>query len=341
MAQKNKYSGRKLKKPNMRKEGNFTMIPNAFILNPNIKNPELRLLSYIMMYDDNRRITTKNCMKYLSKSKPTIISSFEKLIELSILKITDEHIEVEIPEEMKKYTLGYSKGKENITTEVKKTLPSNKDNFTSEVKKTDKKPLDNPDNEVITNPIILDNTTRVLPVLPTGESTEQSHSNNTNSNTGLGLDLERDSLQSQASPSVLAPSLHTPKIEVEKESKESPIQNSISILYNQCEALQSKFQDASLTLNDVNTYLDSDIAKIFLSNKLSSKVSSWSGAYKNLNYNFKHYGVIVYACKYALELELDLKTNLKTELELQSKMTAKQLYKLIYGYDLSELQSYK
>lgn len=259
MAQKNnQYSGRKLKKPNMRKEGNFTQIPNAFILNPNIKSPELRLLLYIMMYDDNRRITTKNCIKYLSKSKPTIISAFEKLVKLGILKINDEHIEVEIPEEMKKYTLGYFKGKENITenslktmqkgndnfttevkktlpsetdkilkegkenvtVEVKKSLPSDKENFTTEVKKTDRKPLEDTDSKSVTNPIILSNTTRVLPV-PPPRGKRQSHSiSNTNGNTGIKLDLECDTLQSQASPSVLAPSLHTPTVEVEKVSEE-------------------------------------------------------------------------------------------------------------------------
>ena len=61
MAQKiNKYSGRKLKKPDMRHEGNFTQIPNAFILNPDIRNPELRLIQYIMMYSENRTIQLKN-----------------------------------------------------------------------------------------------------------------------------------------------------------------------------------------------------------------------------------------------------------------------------------------
>jgi hypothetical protein len=184
MAQNNnKYSGRKLKKPNMKQEGNFTQIPNAFILNPNIKNPELRLLQYIMMFSNNRTITTKNCVKHLGKSKPSITSSFEKLISLGILKIDDETIEVVIPEEMKKYTLGYfkdkenipdgvkktlpsepvkisDKGKENFTTEVKKTLLTGKGNFTTEVKKIDKKPLESIDNKRDINPVIL----QILPV---------------------------------------------------------------------------------------------------------------------------------------------------------------------------------
>ena len=255
MEQKNsKYSGRKLRKPDMKQEGNFTQIPNAFILNPNIKNSELRLLQYIMMYSDNRTITTKNCIKHLCKSKPTITSAFKNLIALGILKITEKHIEVVIPEEMKKYTLKYFDGKgnitknsektiqegkenitpevkktlpsepektlqedkENFTTEVKKTLPSGKENITPEVKKTYKKPLGDTDNEDDTNPIILQNS-RVLPVSATSGNTEQSHSNSkTNGNTGIELDLECDSLQSLTSPSVLASSHHTPKVEDEK-----------------------------------------------------------------------------------------------------------------------------
>ena len=106
MKNSNKYSGRKLKKPDMRKEGNFSQIPNAFILNPEIGDPELRLLLYILMYSENRTITTKNCMKYLFKTMPPITGAFEKLIALGILKISDENIEIIIPEEMKKYKLG-------------------------------------------------------------------------------------------------------------------------------------------------------------------------------------------------------------------------------------------
>ena len=40
MAQRtNKYSGRKLKKPDMKQAENFTQIPNAFILNPENQRP--------------------------------------------------------------------------------------------------------------------------------------------------------------------------------------------------------------------------------------------------------------------------------------------------------------
>ena len=244
MAQKiNKYSGRKLKKPDMKQEGNFTQIPNAFILNPEIRDPELRLLQYIMMHTENRKITTKNCIMYLGKTMPAISASFEKLVALGILKITDDIIEVIIPVEMKKYKLGYLEGKENNTIEVKKTLLSEsdktlqdgkenftidikktllsgKENFTIDVKKTFKKPLDVIDNDNVANPIILSNT-RVLPVPATSGSTGQPHSNyNTNGKTGVELGLECVSLQSLASPSVLAPSLHTPKGEDEKVGKE-------------------------------------------------------------------------------------------------------------------------
>jgi hypothetical protein len=242
----NKYSGRKLKKPNMKQEGNFTQIPNAFILNPNIRDPELRLLQYIMMQKENITITTKNCILYLDKTIPSISKSFKILVALGILKITNDIIEVIIPVEMKKYTLGYLQGKEtitidvkktlsieseipllegkeNITTDVKKTLQSGKENFTTNVKKTINKPLDSIDNVNVTNPIILNNN-RVLPAPATSGSAGQTHSNdNTNGKTGIGLGLERVSLQSLASPSVLAPSQHTPSVK----AKEIVINNTL------------------------------------------------------------------------------------------------------------------
>ena len=248
MKTSNKYSGRKLKKPDMKQEGNFTQIPNAFILNPEIKNPELRLLQYIMMHSENRTIMTKNCIAYLDKTKPAISSSFEKLIELGVLKITDEIIEVIIPEEMKKYKLGYLDGKESLTIEVKKTWPlesektiqeskenttidvrktlplesektlqEGKENITNEVKKTYEIPLESIDNVNVTNPIILHNS-RVLPAPATSGSAEQTHSNNnTKGKTAIELGLsECVLLQSLASPSVLAPSQHTPTDKGEK-----------------------------------------------------------------------------------------------------------------------------
>lgn len=242
-----KYSGRKLKKPDMRKEGNFTQIPNAFILNPDIRDPELRLLLFIMMNKENRTITTKNCISYLQKSKPAINGSFEKLIASGILKITDETIEIIIPDDMKKYTLGYLQGKEsltievknslptespnpalvgkeNLTVEVKKTLPSSKENLTPEVKNSFKKPLDNIDNVNVTDPIILNNN-RVLPVPAASGSTGQSHSNNnTKGNTGIEMDLECVSLTSARIPSGVPQTQHTPKVKDEKESKESSSQ---------------------------------------------------------------------------------------------------------------------
>jgi hypothetical protein len=246
MKKVNKYSGRKLKKPNMKQEGNFTQIPNAFILNPEIRDPELRLLLYIMMHSDNRAITTKNCILYLRKTKPAIGSSFEKLIALGVLKITDENIEIHIPEEMKKYKLGYFESKENITTEANKTLPSNsenpiekgKENLTTEVKKTllsskenitpkvknsYKNPLEYIDNDDIANPVILNNN-RVLPVPAASGSTEQPHSNGkTKVKIGNGLDLECVSLSSARNPSGVPQTPHTPMGKVEIRGKESSL----------------------------------------------------------------------------------------------------------------------
>ena len=246
MKKVNKYSGRKLKKPDMRKEGSFTQIPNSFILNPEIRDPELRLLLYIMMHSDNRTITTKNCILYLCKTKPAIGSSFKKLLASGVLKINDEYIEVLIPEEMKKYKLRYLEGKENITTEVNRTLPSESENpieqgketLTTEVKKTllsgkeiitpevknsYNKPLEYVDNEGIAISVILSNN-RVLPVPAASGSTEQSHSNsNTKVKIGDGLDLECVSLTSARIPSGVPQTQHTPMEKVQIIGKESSL----------------------------------------------------------------------------------------------------------------------
>ena len=230
----------------MKQVGSFTQIPNAFILNPDIRDSDLRLLLYIMMYSENRTITTKNCILHLGKTMPSISSSFEKLVACGVLKITDENIEVTIPEEMKKYTMRYLQGKENITSEVKKTIPSDsgnpiekgKENLTTEVKKTllsskenitpevknsFKRPLENVDNDEIANPVIPSNN-RVLPVPAASGSTEQSHSNsNTKVNIGNGLDLECVSLTSARIPSGVPQTQHTPMEKVQIIGKESSL----------------------------------------------------------------------------------------------------------------------
>ena len=302
MAQKNnKYSGRKLKKPNMKQEGNFTQIPNAFLLNPDIGKAEIRVLSFIMIYSGNRIIKTEICSKYLKKTPQAIYTSFEKLIELGILEITDETIEVIIPEEMKKYKLGYldreektpnevkktlpneleknhQEGQEYLTSEVKKTLLAGQENLTPEVKKTYKKPLECIDNDNDTSPIILNNT-RVLPVPATSGNTEQSHSNdNTKGNTGIELDLECDELQSQASPSVLAPSLHTPKQNDENSDKESSLPIAEEQTYPTVEEEQLPIEPDARFAEQLEVY---NTSKYFLPEKLD-KVKDLYNNYANL-----------------------------------------------------------
>jgi hypothetical protein len=156
-------------------------------------------------------------------------------------------------------------GKENLTTEVKKTIPSGKENFTTEVKKIDKKTLEYTEYKEDTNPIILIDNNRVLPVPATSGSTEQSHSNNTNkSNTDFELDLECVSLQSQASPSVLAPSLHTPMGEVKEVSKESKLPIS---------EVEKITNESSLPINEVNKVSkESSLPKVEV-NKVSKELS--------------------------------------------------------------------
>lgn len=233
MAKNNsKYSGRKLKKPDMSIEKNYTQFPNAFILNPEIGNSELRLLLFLMMNKNNYVIQTENCVKYLHKSKQAISPQFAKLIKLGVVKITDENIEVIIPEEMKKYKWKYLDGiirqddevkktspqdstkptsisQDDFTIEVKKTSPSKKENLTSESSELNTKNAEDVDVEVLDDDLLLSNNNRVLPVPAKGGGTEQTHSNKTIEDWGVGVLEGVD--EALASPSVLAPSSHPPK----------------------------------------------------------------------------------------------------------------------------------
>lgn len=233
MRNKNReYNDRRLEKPDMKKEKNYTQFPNAFILNRKIGDSELRLLLFIMMNKNGYKIKIENCVKYLKKTKQAIYPQLKKLIELGVIRITDEIIEVIIPDEMKKYKFGYldcnqdqtsevkknlpqesdkstSEGQENLTIEVKETLPSKKENLTTKSIKSDKKPLENIDKESVGDAITLNNTTRVLPVPATGGSTGQPHSNKTTEDLGVSVTEGVDKVL--ASPSVLAPSPHPSK----------------------------------------------------------------------------------------------------------------------------------
>lgn len=120
------------------------------------------------------------------------------------------------------------------------------------------------------------------------------------------------------------------KIENERIEIKSHIQNSLPILFEEGDSLKNIFQDSSLTLDDFNGYSDSYIAHIALSNKLEKVDTQWSESLKNLNYNRKHYGVIVYACRNALDSLSP--NNLKKELIGQSNMSEQELHKHFFGY---------
>jgi len=120
------------------------------------------------------------------------------------------------------------------------------------------------------------------------------------------------------------------EVETEKNDVKSHIQNSLPILFELGDSLRNIFQDSSLTLEDFKDYSDSYIAHIALSNKLEKVDTQWSESLKNLNYNKKHYAVIVYACRNALDSLTQ--TNLKKELIGQSNMSEQELHKYIFGY---------
>lgn len=299
---KSKYYGRRLKKPDLKTVGGFTQIPNAFLLNPEIGDAELRLLIYLLAQTNNYKIKSEDCFKYLGKTKQAVNPQFKKLVKLGILKITEDIIEIIVPEEMKKYKIGYLKGieinpdvvkktllngadkkhqvgQENFTNRVKKTLPSDKENFTSEVNNSLNKPLGYTDNVDATDDIIKYNTNRVLPVPATSGSTGQSHSNdNTKDNTGSKLDLECDSLQSQASPSVLAPSLHTPKKVVEdghdesrkslsnSTSKSHPNEenNDLETVLNNVPYFKVMYENANWNKINISSFSNTDISKFII-----------------------------------------------------------------------------
>jgi hypothetical protein len=129
----------------------------------------------------------------------------------------------------------------------------------------------------------------------------------------LDLDLEKDELKSE-----------------EKSKSKSHIQNSFPILIEHGESLKSILQGDSLKVDDFRDYSDSYIAHIALSIKLGEKDSSWGAFRKDLKYNSKHYGGLIYACRTALDLEFS--TNLKEELLSQSNMSEKDLHRHFFGY---------
>jgi hypothetical protein len=120
------------------------------------------------------------------------------------------------------------------------------------------------------------------------------------------------------------------EVETEKIDLKSHIQNSLPILFEQGGSLRNIFQESSLTLNEFKDYSDSYIAHIALAIKLEKVDTRWSESFSKLNYNRKHYGIIVYACRNALDSVTQ--TNLKKELIGQSKMSEQELHKHFFGY---------
>lgn len=120
------------------------------------------------------------------------------------------------------------------------------------------------------------------------------------------------------------------EVKTEENELQTHIQNSLPILLEQGDSLRDIFQDSSFTLDDFKEYSDSFIAHIALSNKLEKVDTQWSESLKNLNYNRKHYGIIVYACRNALDSMTQ--TNLKKELMGQSNMSEQELHRHFFGY---------
>ena len=124
---------------------------------------------------------------------------------------------------------------------------------------------------------------------------------------------------------------NTSNNDVKSESElKSHIQNSFPILLEHSDSFQRVLQSDSLTLNDFKNYSDSYIAHVVLSIHLKEKNSQWKEYYDNLNFNMKHYGGLVYACRSALQFDTD--TKLKQELLYQSNLPGREIYKHLFGY---------
>jgi hypothetical protein len=120
------------------------------------------------------------------------------------------------------------------------------------------------------------------------------------------------------------------ELETENDESKSHTQNSFPILLEHGNYLKDILKSNSLTIDDFQDYSDSYIAHIALSIMLENINSYWKESHKELKYNPKHYGGIVYACRDALTLKIE--TKLKKELLCQSNMSEQELHKHIYGY---------
>ncbi len=162
------------------------------------------------------------------------------------------------------------------------------------------------------------------------------NNNNTNNQIGSSNNEEiingvnnNETLNSGTSNSDTYFELEQEEIKLIPELNSHP-QNSIPILYEHSDSLQSKINSGGFSIDDFNNYSDIYIAHIILSCQLNSQDPQWAECHKSLNYDKKHYAVLTYACRSALEVNFD--TELKRQLILQSNLNEREIFRVIFGY---------
>lgn len=88
----NKYSGKKLRRPEIGKP--FVKITDSLITCQDLSDAEFRLLCFLFSYSNGTTITTNNLSKKLNKSERRVLEVLSHLVDLGILNFTETNIEV-------------------------------------------------------------------------------------------------------------------------------------------------------------------------------------------------------------------------------------------------------
>ncbi len=92
MKNSNKYSGKKLRRPEIDKP--FVKINSKLITCSDVTDAEFRLLCFLFSYSNGTTITVNNLSDKLHKKPRTILDIISSLVKKEVLHFTDTHIEV-------------------------------------------------------------------------------------------------------------------------------------------------------------------------------------------------------------------------------------------------------
>jgi len=88
----NKYSGKKLRRPNTPPP--FVKINSKLISASFLNDAQFRMICLLFSYSNGTTITTKNLALKLHKKERTILDLYTQLSEMGVLRFTDTHIEL-------------------------------------------------------------------------------------------------------------------------------------------------------------------------------------------------------------------------------------------------------